>query len=97
MLAFSANGSDSVVSSLTVFIETFFVVLIMAASLILIYNVFQMSYRERTKYLGMLSSVGATGRQKRCSVYYEAGCLLLHFGHHPRAASRRTARKGILL
>lgn len=77
VLAFSANGSDSVVSSLTVFIEAFFVMLIMAASMILIYNVFQMSYRERTKYLGMLSSVGATGRQKRCSVYYEAGYLLL--------------------
>ena len=26
---------------------------------------------ERTKYLGMLSSVGATGKQKRSSVYYE--------------------------
>lgn len=77
VLAFSANGSDSVISAVTVFIEVFFVVLIMAASLILIYNVFQMSYRERTKYLGMLSSVGATGRQKRFSVYYEATSLLL--------------------
>lgn len=77
VLAFSANGSDSVISAVTVFVEVFFVVLIMAASLILIYNVFQMSYRERTKYLGMLSSVGATGRQKRCSVYFEAIGLLL--------------------
>ena len=76
VLAFSANGSDSVISSVTVFIEVFFVVLIIAASLILIYNVFQMSFRERTKYLGMLSSVGATGRQKRFSVYYEAAVLL---------------------
>lgn len=77
VLTFSANSSDSNISSLILFIEAFFVVLIMAASMILIYNVFNMSYRERTKYLGMLSSVGATGRQKRCSVYYEAVCLLL--------------------
>ncbi len=77
VLAFSANGSDSVISAVTVFIEAFFVVLIMAASLILIYNVFQMSYRERARYLGMLSSVGATGRQKRFSVYCEAVSLLL--------------------
>ena len=76
VLSFSANGSDSVISGITVFIEVFFVVLIIAASLILIYNVFQMSFRERTKYLGMLSSVGATGRQKRFSVYYEAAVLL---------------------
>ena len=76
VLSFSANGSDSVISGITVFIEVFFVALIIAASLILIYNVFQMSFRERTKYLGMLSSVGATGRQKRFSVYYEAAVLL---------------------
>lgn len=76
VLSFSANGSDSVISGITVFIEVFFVVLIIAASLILIYNVFQMSFRERTKYLGLLSSVGATGRQKRFSVYYEAAVLL---------------------
>ena len=77
VLVFSSNSSESSISMLTTFIEVFFVVLIMAASLILIYNVFQMSFRERTRYLGMLSSVGATGRQKRFSVYYEAGYLLL--------------------
>ena len=76
VLTFSANSSDSVISGITIFIEVFFVVLIIAASLILIYNVFQMSFRERTKYLGMLSSVGTTGRQKRFSVYYEAAVLL---------------------
>lgn len=77
VLSFAGEGSDSVINSLTAFIETFFVILIMAASLILIYNVFNMSYSERTKYLGMLSSVGATGRQKRFSVYYEVLVLLI--------------------
>ena len=57
--------------------EVFFTILIMAASMVLIANVFQLSFRERSLYLGMLSSVGATGRQKRSSVYYEAGSLLL--------------------
>lgn len=77
LLVFSSKGSDSVISSLTVFIEIFFTILIIAASLILIYNVFNMSYSERTKYLGMLSSVGATRRQKRWSIYYEMLYLLI--------------------
>lgn len=76
LLVFSSKGSDSV-SDLTIFIEIFFTILIIAASLILIYNVFNMSYSERTKYLGMLSSVGATRRQKRWSIYYEMLYLLI--------------------
>ncbi len=77
LLVFSSKGSDSVIRGLTIFIEIFFTVLIIAASLILIYNVFNMSYSERTKYLGMLSSVGATRRQKKWSVYYEILYLLI--------------------
>lgn len=77
LLAFSAKGGDSGLSGLTIFIEVFFTVLIIAASLILIYNVFNMSYSERTKYLGMLSSVGATRRQKKWSIYYEVLYLLI--------------------
>ena len=46
-------------------------VIIIAASSIMIYNAFAMSLTERMKYLGMLSSVGATRRQKKASVYYE--------------------------
>lgn len=74
VLVFSSKG---VIRGLTIFIEIFFTVLIIAASLILIYNVFNMSYSERTKYLGMLSSVGATRRQKRWSIYYEMLYLLI--------------------
>ena len=50
-------------------------VIIITASSIMIYNAFAMSLTERMKYLGMLSSVGATRRQKKASVYYE-GLLL---------------------
>ena len=55
----------------------FFLTVIIIASIILIYNRFNMSFEERGRYLGMLCSVGATGRQKRSSVYFEAFFLLL--------------------
>ena len=50
-------------------------VLIIIASVMLIYNAFGMSLSERVRYLGMLASVGATKKQKRASVYFE-GLLL---------------------
>lgn len=53
--------------------------IIIVASVIMIYNAFAMSLTERMKYLGMLSSVGATKRQKRASVFCE-GFLLSLFG-----------------
>lgn len=45
--------------------------IVMAASIVLIYNAFAMSLSERVRYLGMLASIGATKRQKRNSVYFE--------------------------
>ena len=76
VLTFAAKGSDTSFNYLMVFFQAFFVILITAASLILIYNVFAISYKERSRYLGMLSSVGATRKQKRWSVYYEVFTLL---------------------
>lgn len=49
--------------------------IIIAASVALIYNAFAMSLSEKTRYLGMLGSVGATRTQKRQSVYYEGFIL----------------------
>ena len=46
-------------------------VIIMIASIVLIYNSFAMSINERVRYLGMLASVGATKSQKKMSAYYE--------------------------
>lgn len=77
LLAFTANAKNSTINGVVTVMSVFFVVLIVAVSVILIYNVFNMSFDERTKYLGMLSSVGATGKQKRSSVYYEAFVLLV--------------------
>lgn len=50
-------------------------VIIMIASVVLIYNSFGMSLSERVRYLGMLASVGATKSQKKGSVYYEGFIL----------------------
>ena len=50
-------------------------ILIVIASVMLIYNAFGMSLCERVRYLGMLASVGATKAQKRKSVYYEGAIL----------------------
>lgn len=77
LLAFTADGQNDSLNFLVMFCQVFFVVLITAASLVLIYNVFSMSYQERCRYLGMLSSVGATRRQKKWSVYYEVFSLLV--------------------
>ncbi len=77
LLAFSANSADSGINVIVNFMVGFFMCFIMAVSIILIYNVFNISFEERSRYLGMLSSVGATKGQKRSSVYYESFFLLL--------------------
>lgn len=45
--------------------------IIIVGSVSLIYNAFAISVSERSRHLGMLSSVGATRRQKRNSVFFE--------------------------
>lgn len=50
-------------------------VLIIAASVILIYNAFAISVSERTRQFGLLSSLGATKKQLRRMVRFEALAL----------------------
>lgn len=76
LLAFSGSSSESTINTIVRFMTAFFTALIMICSVLLIYNVFHMSFQERSRYLGMLCSVGATGRQKRSSIYFEAVYLL---------------------
>jgi len=45
------------------------------AAVALIYNSFAISVGERSRYLGMLSSVGATKRQKRNSIFFESAVI----------------------
>lgn len=50
-------------------------IIIVIASVMLVYNAFSMSLTGRIRYLGMLASVGATRKQKRNSVYFEGAFL----------------------
>ena len=77
VLIFSGSSSENSLNFIVRAMQIFFVALIALISVMLIYNVFALSYDERAKYLGMLSSIGATGKQKRSSVYYEAFVMLL--------------------
>lgn len=55
--------------------ELLVIVIIIVGSVSLIYNAFAISLSERSRYLGMLSSVGATRAQKRSSVFFEGAVL----------------------
>lgn len=62
---------DGFISMLTG-LAVIFIVLIMFGSVSLIYNAFSISVSERTKQFGLLSSVGATKKQLRKMVFFEA-------------------------
>ena len=51
--------------------------IIMIASIIIIYQAFNLSTNDRIQYLGMLASVGATPNQKKKSVYFEGLILMI--------------------
>lgn len=71
---FAVDPDNSIVVTLLPMCAVFLAI-IMVASVALIYNAFSMSYAEKVRYLGMLSSVGATKAQKRKSVYFEGFVL----------------------
>lgn len=48
---------------------------IFVSSFAMIYNSFALSVGEQIKYLGMLSSVGATRKQKKKTLYFEGAVL----------------------
>lgn len=48
---------------------------IIVGSISLIYNAFAISVSERSQYLGMLSSIGATKKQKRNSILFEGAVI----------------------
>lgn len=62
------NGFYTMLYSLAAIVT----VLIMVGSVSLVYNAFSISVSERTKQFGILSSVGATKRQLRRMVFFEA-------------------------
>lgn len=67
------DGFTNVLYSLAAFV----ILLIMFGSVSLIYNAFSISVSERTKQFGLLSSIGATKKQLRRTVFFEAGIVSL--------------------
>ncbi|MFF2448203.1 ABC transporter permease [Neobacillus sp. NPDC058068] len=65
------DGLRSTIFSLS----TIIMAVIIIGSVSLIYNAFAISVSERSRHLGMLSSVGATNRQKRNSVFFEGAII----------------------
>lgn len=70
LLRFDGLISDRTRQALFTF-AALIMAIIVIGSVSLIYNAFSISVAERSKYLGMLSSVGATKKQKRNSVFFE--------------------------
>lgn len=68
------SGRDGVTEMLTG-LKFILIAIVMLGSAAVIYSSFAISVSERSKYLGMMASVGATKRQKSQSVFYE-GFLL---------------------
>lgn len=71
LLYYGASGNQSVLAVLYGMMAIL-LGLIMFGSIALIYNSFSISVAERTKQFGLLKSIGATRRQIRYSVLYEA-------------------------
>lgn len=69
--SFLAIDENSYIANSLLPMAAIILLIIMIASVVLIYNAFGMSLSERVRYLGMLASVGATRKQKKMSVYYE--------------------------
>ncbi|MGI6497744.1 MAG: ABC transporter permease [Oscillospiraceae bacterium] len=72
LLRFLGASNDMSYNSVLYSMGGILIVIIMAASVLLIYNAFFISVSERTRQFGLLSSVGATKRQMKQSVLYEA-------------------------
>lgn len=74
-LAFSIDKNDlpQVLKLTAIGIVVFAVIFV--SSFAMIYNSFALSAGEQIKYLGMLSSVGATRKQKKKTLYFEGAIL----------------------
>lgn len=71
---YGVSGSNDFVMLLRA-MELILIAIIMVGSVSLIYNSFAISITERSKQFGMLSSVGATRKQKRNAVLYEGAVI----------------------
>ena len=70
-LGFMSDPSDRIFMAFLYAIAGIVIAIIMVGSVFLIYNSFSISLGERTQQIGILASVGATGKQIRNSVLFE--------------------------
>ncbi len=75
LLRYYGVVQDDRVRSMLFILSGIIIGIIMIGSISLIYNAFAISVSERSRYLGMLSSVGATKKQKRNSVFFEGAVI----------------------
>ncbi len=75
LLRYYGVVKDDQVRSMLFILSGIIICIIMIGSISLIYNAFAISVSERSRYLGMLSSVGATKKQKRNSVFFEGAVI----------------------
>lgn len=71
LLLYAGIGGNDEVTKSIVLISALLILIIMAAAVTLIFNSFAISVSERSAQFGMLSSVGATRRQRKDAVLFE--------------------------
>jgi putative ABC transport system permease protein len=67
--------SDNSAKNMLYILSAIIMAIIIIGSVSLIYNAFAISVSDRSRYLGMLSSVGATKKQIRNSVFFEGAVI----------------------
>lgn len=75
LLRFQGTSTEGSYVSVLLGMGSILILIIMIASISLIYNAFSISVGERTKQFGLLKSIGATKRQIRKSVLFEVFSL----------------------
>ncbi len=75
LLMFSFKSFNSAFPVLAIGLLTILILLIIFGSVALIYNSFSISVSEKVKQYGIIKSVGATKKQIKRSVFYEAAYL----------------------
>ncbi|NLB79580.1 MAG: ABC transporter permease, partial [Clostridiaceae bacterium] len=72
LLPYTGSSNERSFNSVLYSVAAVLIGIIMFGSISLIYNAFSISVSERTKQFGLLSSIGATRRQMKRSVLFEA-------------------------
>lgn len=75
LLRYMGLIGDDILRATLYSVSAVVLLIIVVGSVSLIYNAFSISVAERSRYLGMLASVGATRRQKRGSVFFEGAVI----------------------